>query len=140
MATLATPEQHLTKLENKGEDWRIIQGRRFELTLTVDGDRHLWTFAAQIRKSIKETSTLAVFNVLTPSYDVGTDKTTAVIYLTKSQTAALPIPSPRATVADTKPGSNVWVWDAIMTDPSDAENVIAIVSYSWVEVVPRVTQ
>lgn len=137
---MAAPERHLTKLDNKGEDWRIHQGCKFSITLKVNGDRTGWSFAAQIRKSLKETSTLAVFNSSTPSYNAQTDTTSVAVFLTKSQTTAIPLPSPRATVTDVKPGVNVWVWDAVMVDPLDAENVIPIVSYSWVEVIPRVTR
>lgn len=133
-------EWHLTKLET-GEDFRIPKGRKFTVTVNADGDKSNYTFQAQIRQTADNSSTLAVFNSLTPTYNAQTDKTTCVLYLTPNQTSAIPLPTKtRNTIAETKPGVNVWVWDARMVNNSDPDDIIALVSYSWVELIVEVTR
>lgn len=133
-------EWHLTKLDNTS-DYRILKGRKFAITVRVDGDKSDWTFESQIRETADNPSTLAVFNSLTPAYDSGTDKTSCVLYLTPNQTAAIPMPPKvRTVVADVRPGVNVWVWDARMVNNSDPDEICAIVPYSWVELIVEVTR
>jgi hypothetical protein len=144
-------EFHLTLIDNKPNDCRIVQGATYELPIIYPADISSYVISAQIRKTANDANTLAIFNTKIPIYDplyeikdnkdnvISTGATLFTIYLTHQQTSALPIPSSKRDQKDARPGINCWVWDCEALNEIE-DTIIKIVSYSWVEVIPEVTR
>jgi hypothetical protein len=138
---------HLTHWENVPYNYSIVQGALFSFTIIYpDLDLSNWSFSGQIRKTFDDATVLADFNFTIPIYGPVEGKlgnySTITPYLNASQTSLIPVPpKTRSNASDSiKEGSNVWVYDIEAIDPNNSENVLKIISKSYVEVIGEVTR
>lgn len=138
---------NLTGTDNAPNNYSIIQGSRFSFIVHYPTlDFTTWTFAGHIRQTYDSTTILAAFNFGPVTFGTREGKTgnwsSFEVYLDATDTAALPIPSSiRQFRTDSAiEGTNVWVYDIEAYDPADSENIIKVISKSYVEVIPEVTR
>lgn len=137
---------HLTYWDNLPNNYSIIQGALYSFTIFYPTtDISTYTFSGHIRKTFDDSNILARFNFSvvfgTVENKIG-NYTIITCYLNASQTDLIPVPPKnRNSSSDAiKEGVNVWVYDIEAADPTNTENVLKIISKSWVEVVGGVTR
>lgn len=114
----------------------IQQGRYYQVKFTYPGDVSAGTIVAEIRDVTIENSgvVLATFSMLTPSYDAINDETLFVIYLSDSDTQALPETPDLDPTRDIASASNYYVWDAYLLFNGEKRKVFEL---SFVQVKGR---
>jgi hypothetical protein len=140
---------HLTYTDNKPNDYSIVQGEYFSFTIYYpDFDFSTWFLQSHIRKTYDDPQILAAFSFQPTVYQLhtntaGVSKLYSIIipYLGASQTVLLPVTrSRKSELESAREGGNVWVYDLEAHHPTDSDNVIKIISKSYVEVIPEVTR
>lgn len=137
---------HLTATDNSPYDFSIKQGAFFNFYLHFQSlDLTDWGLQGHIRKRHNDIEILAAFNFEPTIYGTRDNKegfwSTIAPYLTASQTERLPVLRNRTSINEVvKPGINTLVYDIEATDPTNPENIIKLVQYSYIEVIPGVTR
>jgi hypothetical protein len=134
---------HLTLTDNAPNDYSIMQGAYYSFQIHYpEIDMTSWLFSGHIRLKTNSPVIITQFNFLPTVYGTRVGKTgnwsTIAPYLTSTQTSLLPILQSRE--SDCREGLNVLVYDIEGYDPLFQNNVIKLISRSWIEVVPEVTR
>lgn len=137
---------HLTSIDYAPKDYSIKQGELYSFIIHYpELDLTNWALRAQIRKAYSDSNVLQSFNFRPVIYGTRENSegnwSTITIYLNASQTSALPVTKNRTSKLDlVKEGINVLVYDVEATSLVDGENVIKIISKSYIEVIGEVTR